>query len=67
VRDSLVSDVPLGAFLSGGIDSGAVVALMAKYSPDACNTFSIGYARGGEAFDERQYARELAARYGTRP
>jgi asparagine synthase (glutamine-hydrolysing) len=65
VRDCLVSDVPLGAFLSGGIDSGAVVALMAKYTPGQVNTFSIGYATGGEAFDERAFARELAARYGT--
>jgi len=65
VRDCLVSDVPLGAFLSGGIDSGAVVALMAKYTPGRVNTFSIGYATGGAAFDERAFARELAARYGT--
>jgi asparagine synthase (glutamine-hydrolysing) len=65
VRDCLVSDVPLGAFLSGGIDSGAVVALMAKYSPGRVNTFSIGYRTGGEAFDERQYAREVAERYHT--
>lgn len=65
VRDCLVSDVPIGAFLSGGIDSGAVVALMAKYTPGQVNTFSIGYATGGEAFDERAFARELAARYGT--
>ena len=62
----LVSDVPLGAFLSGGIDSGAVVALMAKYTPGRVNTFSIGYATGGEAFDERAFAREVAERYGTR-
>ena len=65
VRDCLVSDVPIGAFLSGGIDSGAVVALMAKYSPGHVNTFSIGYRTGGEAFDERRYAREVAERYAT--
>jgi asparagine synthase (glutamine-hydrolysing) len=65
VRDCLVSDVPLGAFLSGGIDSGAVVALMAKHSPGRVNTFSIGYRTGGDAFDERRYAREVAERYGT--
>ncbi|HEX2485071.1 MAG TPA: asparagine synthase (glutamine-hydrolyzing) [Myxococcota bacterium] len=66
VRDCLVSDVPLGAFLSGGVDSGAVVALMAKYTPGQVNTFSIGYATGGDAFDERAYARELAGRYATK-
>lgn len=66
VRLRLISDVPLGAFLSGGIDSGSVVALMAKHSNAAVNTFSIGYASGGEAFDERVYARELAEKYGTR-
>jgi asparagine synthase (glutamine-hydrolysing) len=65
VRDCMVSDVPIGAFLSGGIDSGAVVALMAKYSPGHVNTFSIGYRTGGDAFDERRYAREVAERYAT--
>jgi asparagine synthase (glutamine-hydrolysing) len=65
VRIRLISEVPLGAFLSGGIDSGSVVALMARHSNSAVNTFSIGYASGGEAFDERAYAREVAARYGT--
>jgi len=65
VRIRLISEVPLGGFLSGGIDSGSVVALMAKHSNAAVNTFSIGYATGGEAFDERVYARDLAARYGT--
>jgi asparagine synthase (glutamine-hydrolysing) len=65
VRIRLISDVPLGAFLSGGIDSGAVVALMARHSNAAVNTFSVGYAAGGEAFDERAFARELALRYAT--
>ncbi|MGH0037031.1 MAG: asparagine synthase (glutamine-hydrolyzing) [Myxococcota bacterium] len=65
VRMRLISDVPLGAWLSGGIDSGAVVALMARHSPDPVNTFSIGYATGGEAFDERVFARELARQYAT--
>jgi len=65
VRIRLISDVPLGAFLSGGIDSGSVVALMARHANAPVNTFSIGYATGGEAFDERAHARELAERYGT--
>jgi asparagine synthase (glutamine-hydrolysing) len=65
VRIRMISDVPLGAFLSGGIDSGAVVALMSRHSNLPVNTFSMGYATGGEAFDERVHARGLAARYGT--
>jgi asparagine synthase (glutamine-hydrolysing) len=65
VRMRLISDVPLGAWLSGGIDSGAVVALMARHASEPVNTFSIGYATGGEAFDERAFARELAQQYAT--
>ncbi len=65
VRIRLVSEVPIGAFLSGGIDSASVVALMARHSQSAVNTFSIGYATGGEAFDERIHARRIAERYGT--
>ncbi len=65
VRLRLISDVPLGAFLSGGIDSGAIVALMARHSAEPVNTFSIGYASGGDAYDERAQARSLAQRYAT--
>ncbi len=65
VRMRLISDVPLGAFLSGGIDSGSVVALMARHSSTPVKTFSVGYTHGGQEFDERVHARELAARYGT--
>jgi len=65
VRIRLISDVPLGGFLSGGVDSGAIVALMAQHSDAPVNTFSIGYASGGSAYDERVYARELAQRYAT--
>src|SRR5262249_25147359 len=52
-------------FLSGGIDSGSVVALMARHSKSPVKTFSVGYATGGEAYDERVYARRLAEKYGT--
>ena len=58
----LVSDVPLGAFLSGGVDSSAIVALAAGLRPTPLDTFTIGFAG---ADDERPYAAMVAARYGT--
>ena len=64
VRRRLVSDVPLGAFLSGGIDSSAVVALMAEAGHGRVATFTIGF-EDTEGFDERPYARSVARRYGT--
>src|SRR5262245_6340926 len=62
----LMSEVPLGAFLSGGIDSSAVVACMAMASAEPVNTFTIGFAGDTGFFeDERKYARMVASRYDT--
>jgi asparagine synthase (glutamine-hydrolysing) len=61
----LISEVPLGAFLSGGVDSSAVVAFMARATPEPVNTFTIGFPRVEGFEDEREYARLVAARYGT--
>jgi len=64
VKRRLISDVPLGAFLSGGIDSSIVVALMAKNSNHPVKTFSIGY-KDLPSFDETAYARDVANFYNT--
>jgi asparagine synthase (glutamine-hydrolysing) len=63
VRKRLVADVPLGALLSGGIDSSIVVALMAQASPEPVRTFTVGFSDA--RYDERVHARAVAERYGT--
>jgi asparagine synthase (glutamine-hydrolysing) len=63
VQRRLVADVPLGAFLSGGIDSSAVVALASRHTPHL-NTFSIGY-RDEPFFDETKYANLVAKKFST--
>src|SRR2546423_394345 len=62
VRMELVSDVPLGVFLSGGIDSSAVAAMMAQLSPGNVNSFSIGFT--DRSFDESRHARTVATHLG---
>jgi asparagine synthase (glutamine-hydrolysing) len=63
VRSRMVADVPLGAFLSGGVDSSAVVALMAEASRSAVETCSIGFDRADH--DETRYAKLIAERFAT--
>jgi asparagine synthase (glutamine-hydrolysing) len=63
IKLRLVADVPLGAFLSGGVDSSAIVALMSQAGVGRVKTFSIGFAH--PEYDETSYARRVAQRYGT--
>jgi len=63
VRGQLLADVPVGALLSGGVDSSLVTALIQQELPGRVNTFSLGFA--GAGFDEAPFAREVAAYLGT--
>jgi asparagine synthase (glutamine-hydrolysing) len=66
VRDRMMSDVPFGVFLSGGIDSSVCTALMAQCSDLPINTFTVGYSGGGtEHLNELHHARRIAERYRT--
>jgi asparagine synthase (glutamine-hydrolysing) len=64
IRRRLVADVPLGAFLSGGIDSSAIVAVMAGAMGEPVKTFTIGF-EDRDGFDERPFAKAVAERFGT--
>jgi asparagine synthase (glutamine-hydrolysing) len=64
VARRMVADVPIGALLSGGVDSSAVVATMARLNPGRVSTFTIGFD-GADGYDERPFAEMVARRYGT--
>src|SRR3989304_2604188 len=64
VEHQMISDVPLGAFLSGGIDSSLIVALMSKLSSSPVKTFTVGFSNMGY-YDERPYAARISRHFGT--
>lgn len=67
VVEQMVSDVPLGAFLSGGVDSSSIVGMMAKHSSEPVRTYAIGFDTGGAAalFNELPYAQQVANLFKT--
>jgi asparagine synthase (glutamine-hydrolysing) len=65
VRHQMIADVPLGAFLSGGFDSSGIVHLMRDIASGPVNTYSIGFGKGFEAYNELEAAGRFAQDYGT--
>ena len=65
VKLRMISDVPLGAFLSGGVDSSTIVGLMARQGSKPIKTFSIGFGQASKRYDELDYARQVARYYAT--
>ena len=65
VASHLCADVPLGVFLSGGVDSSAIVASMSRAAAGRIKTFAVGFPAEYAAFDERAFARQVATRFGT--
>ena len=65
VKQHLMSDVPFGAFLSGGVDSSTIVALMSQFMNEPVKTYSVGFEGDGEAFSELPYARMVAKKFQT--
>lgn len=65
IRLRMIADVPVGAFLSGGIDSSAVVGLMTRIAGERLKTFSIGFEAEGQRLDERSYAQIVAKQYNS--
>jgi asparagine synthase (glutamine-hydrolysing) len=70
LRDAIIiqtrADVPLGAFLSGGLDSSSIVAVLAEHGSAPVETFCVGYGEEGKSYDERAMARLVAQHFGTR-
>jgi asparagine synthase (glutamine-hydrolysing) len=65
VRMRMVADVPIGAFLSGGVDSSVVVSLMTRHTTERVKTFSLGFDIGGKAYNELDFASYVSRQLGT--
>ncbi len=65
IEKHMISDVPLGAFLSGGMDSASIVYHMAQTSSQPVNTFTVGFGKDGNLYDESAYARDIAHAFDT--